>query len=117
MNSAERGKELRHRRHEQGLCTRCKSPATLKADGTPTLLCAKCRAKKNADRESRRRADAKMAREMRDMGIKMEDLTMFIGKTDTADAKSCVCGGVYYAEYSFCPWCGRKIKSNSDSGG
>ena len=42
---------------------------------------------------------------------------MFIGKTDTADAKTCVCGGVYYSEYSFCPWCGRKIKSNSDSGG
>lgn len=110
MNSTERGKELRRRRYEQGLCVRCKSPATLKADGTPSLLCAKCRAKKNADRENRRRVDARTAREMRDMGVKLEDLAMFIGRADTADAKSCACGGVYYVEYSFCPWCGRKIK-------
>lgn len=109
MNSTERGRMLRQRRHKQGLCTRCGEPATLKSDGTPSLLCAECSKKKNADRENRRKRDTSLAKAVRGMGISMEDLMTFVSQKETSDAKKCVCDGVCYPEYSFCPWCGRKL--------
>lgn len=83
-----------------------------KEDGTTTKLCKRCRTLTTTYNENKRKRDAELMREFKKAHISFEDLKIFIDRTDkpTIDARICTCDGVYYPEYSFCPWCGRKVK-------
>lgn len=107
-----RNVEFYNKRREQGLCTRCGNPAKLKSDGTPACVCENCAKKKNKAKAERRKLDKAIAKEFKKAHINFEDLKIYADREykPTIDARICTCDGVYYPEYSFCPWCGRKVK-------
>lgn len=112
MNSTERSRCLYHKRREQGLCTRCGKPATIKADGNPSKFCKDCKRKKYADRNEKRKENAEYARIVKEARVTLDDLKLSIDRLNvspTSDAIVCECGGIYYSDFTYCPWCGKQI--------
>lgn len=112
MNATERSRSLYHRRREQGLCTRCGKPARLKANGEPSKLCVHCWKVWNDNRSEKRKENAEYARVVKEACVTLDDLKVSIDRLNvspTLDAIVCDCGGIYYSDFAYCPWCGKKV--------
>lgn len=112
MNATERSRRLYHRRREKGLCTRCGKPATIKANGEPSKFCEQCKIAWNTRRNEKRKENAEYARVVKEARVTLDDLKLSIDRLNvspTSDAIVCDCGGIYYSDFTYCPWCGKQI--------
>lgn len=77
------------KRKAEGICKDCGLGAEPKCDGTYKVRCGECSKKHNRSNHGQIHKKPNLGR----------------------DFRTCSCGGVYYEEYNYCPYCGKEIKN------